>query len=397
MTSVHTHEAQNAVAEPPTPDELVRRASALVPLLRERGSRCEELRQLPPETLEDFIDAGFVRSATPVRFGGYGYDPDVVCELGVQLGRGCGSSAWVGCFYPAHQYMVGWFGEEAQAEYWADGPDTLSATASAVRSLSQRPAKGGIRVSARIALSSGIDHSQWIIFHTSEATLLVPRADWRIEDDWFVAGLKGTGSKTVVVEDAFVPEHRILTHADAAAGDYPGASLYDSPWYRLKNPGPALLPSFILAPVIGMAQGIIEIFDERARSRTSSHTGEPAIERPTNQLWYAESSVEVDLARELLFRNLRSLAELGANGGEIPTESRARFLRDSAYACRLCTRAADRLLASGDSGALFESKSLHRLARDLRAGALQYVLNWEEMAIQFARVQWGLKPQTMLI
>lgn len=392
--TVATTELHEAI---PTPEELVARAQSMIPQLRERSARTEELRMIPPETVQEWIDLGLVRSATPRRFGGYGYGPDVVVEIGMQLGRGCGSSGWMGAFYPGHQHMVGWFGEQAQAEYWADGPDTLSATASAIVSYDGHRVDGGLHItSARVRLSSGIDHSAWVIFHTPEETVLVPRDSWTIDDDWFVSGLKGTGSKTIVIENAFVPEHRIVSHADMAAGLYPGRELSDSPFYKLPNPPVVVLPNMILCAVIGMAQGVVDVFDERIRRRVSHHTQDPAIERPMNQYEFAESSVEVDIARMLLRNNLKRLQgwpELD----EIPLEERARSRRDLGYACRLCIRATDRLIASGDAGALYEVNDLHRLGRDVRGGGLQYALNWEEMALQYSRVLWGLPPQTFLI
>ena len=378
----------------PSVDELVERARSMVPALMERAVAAEELRRLPDETVQDFKDAGFVRMGTPKRFGGYGYGFREIANVTEAIGLACGSSAWMCSFWPTHQLLVGWFSEEAQTEYWADGPDTLSSTASAISKWEATPVDGGIRATGAHRFSSGIDHAEWVILTSPNENCLVPRSDIAIVDDWYVSGLKATGSKTLTYESIFIPEHRILTHEQFANDFYPGKEIYpEEPLYKIPNPMPLVLPQAILAAVIAMAGGVLEVFDQRVRTRRDPVTGEPAMERQIVQHRFAESSVEHDIARMLLHRNLD---ELLANPAA-PLEVRARIRRDTTYASFLCTRLVDRLVASGDSSAIYEQNHLHRLARDVRAGALQFSLAWDETAIQYSRVHWGLPPHTRLI
>src|SRR6266513_1745807 len=122
-----------------TRDELRRKAADLVPVLRERSARCEELRRIPPETVQDVIDAGFLRIAQPVPFGGLGLGVDTVAEVAIEIGRGCPSTAWMVGQWPGHNFIAGMYTKEAQDEYFADGPDTLSSTASAVVKMDAQP------------------------------------------------------------------------------------------------------------------------------------------------------------------------------------------------------------------------------------------------------------------
>jgi alkylation response protein AidB-like acyl-CoA dehydrogenase len=393
MTSVQPSSAAEAASEP-TAAEVVRRASAMIPTLRERAPRCEELRRLPPETVEEFVAAGFHLVTKPKRLGGMGLGPDTVSEVAMEIGRGCGSSGWMSSFWGGHSFEVGWFSEQAQEEYW-ENPDALSSTASAIVTLDREPTRGGVRLSTRMKFSSGIDYADWVLLQTPQELCLVPKSDFSIDDDWYVSGLRGTGSKTVVLEDVFIPEHRIVANEDVWTGRTTGARLNDGPFYKL--PRLQVQTWGIVAPVVGMAQGVVDVFDERVRTRRDPATQQPAFERPGNQLRFAESSAEVDLAREILRRNQRELAAIGGAGDELSLEHRARVRRDQAYVTRLCITAVDRLVSAGDSSALYEVNQLHRLARDTRAGALQFALGWDENSIQYARVRWGLEPQTMLI
>ena len=99
----------------PTTEELLARAWELVPVLRERAARTEELRRVPEETIEDFRRAGFFRVLQPARFGGYEMDYGITqIELASVLGRGCGSSGWVQSVVACHAWLVGMYPEAAQ-------------------------------------------------------------------------------------------------------------------------------------------------------------------------------------------------------------------------------------------------------------------------------------------
>jgi 3-hydroxy-9,10-secoandrosta-1,3,5(10)-triene-9,17-dione monooxygenase len=392
QTDALTEEPQSPAV--PAPDELVERAQSLVPALLERAPLAEELRRLPDENVTAFKDAGFARMTTPTRFGGYGYGLGVMAEVAQPIGQACGASAWMYAFWPTHQHMVMWFSEEAQADYWADGPDTLSSTASAVVAWESTPVDGGLRVTGAHKFSSGIDHAEWVLLTSADENCLVPRSDFTIEDDWQVGGLKGTGSKTIRYHDIFIPSHRIVRHEAFAENTFPGRMLYpDDPFQQIPTPPGFVLPLGILAAVVATAGGVVEMFDKRARTRFDLLSMEPAHQRQIVQHRFAESAMEHDLALTLLRRNL---AEMAAHP-DMPLLERARIRRNTTYANHLCTRLVDRLIASGDASALYDANHVHRLARDVRAGALQFALGWDETAIQYSRVRWGLEPQTRLI
>lgn len=393
-----TADARSVAAENEivAPDELVERARALVPVVRERSAEATELRKLPPETVEDFKRLGFIRAAMPVRFGGMGHDLSVVADISMQVARGCASSGWLSSFMPTHQFMVGWFPEQAQEEYWATSPNTLSSTVPGYRGMEREEVAGGLRISGRASFSSGVDYSEWAFVHTPIETCLVPRSDFEIVDDWHVAGLRATGSKSVVVEDAFVPTHRIVTNEQLANGTNAGATLYDNPWYRVRNPLMLVLNHFILAPVIGMGRGVLDIFDERVRTRIDPQTFQPAIERAGPQLRFAEASAELDSAEMFLRRNLDAVRASGKAQEPLSIEQRSEVRRNIVYAAKLVQQATNRLVDGMDSSALYEKNLLHRQAADTRAGGLQFVLHWEETAMQFSRVHWGLDPNTVM-
>jgi 3-hydroxy-9,10-secoandrosta-1,3,5(10)-triene-9,17-dione monooxygenase len=373
-------------------EEMLERAKALVPVLRERSAKCEELRRIPQETIDDLVNAGIVRMAQPPRFGGLGFGVDAVTDLALEVGRGCPSTAWMTGQWAGHNFMVGYFREEAQEEYFADSPDTMSSTASAVARLEMEEVKGGLQVSAQMRFSSGCDAADWILLFTPPLGMsLVPKADFRVEDDWHVMGLRGTGSKSVVLDDVFIPEYRTVPLEALATGRSYGAEIYpDNPWYRV--PMMPTLNTLLLAATIGMARGVLDIVDERVKSRVDLHTFKPTFERPGVQLRFAEACAEVDTAVLLLHDILAGLEHWGRQEELMPPLEFARLRRNVAYSAKLCLQAADRLLEYGDASGMYEPQPLQRWGRDVHMAGLQYMLTWDEPALAYSQRRWGLEP-----
>src|ERR1700693_690035 len=114
---------------PPDFAELLARAEALVPVLRERAARAEELRRIPDETIEDLHRTGLSRILQPKRVGGSELPFRSIVELVSVIGRGCGSTAWVLANLAAHHWLLGMWAPQAQDEIWGQSPDNLIGSA----------------------------------------------------------------------------------------------------------------------------------------------------------------------------------------------------------------------------------------------------------------------------
>jgi alkylation response protein AidB-like acyl-CoA dehydrogenase len=375
---------------------MIERARALVPTLRERAGRCEKLRHVPQETVADYIAARIHHISQPVPFGGLGLDMDTVYEVAAELGRGCGSSGWMGSFWPLHNWMIGMWPKQAQEEYWADSRDVLSSTASAAVKCNIEPAKGGVRVSGKWNFVSGVDHAAWVQLIVTDPEradlMLVPKKDFTIDDNWHVLGLCGSGSKAISVENVFIPEHRICHGAQFMTGNTAGRELYGTPFYKI--PLFSFLGYSLAAPIIGMAQGVVDLFEEQMPKRHDVQTGAPVIQQPAMQIRLAESSAEVDAVRLLMLRDLRELREYGEAGGEIPLTERARMRRDIAFAVRTSVHAANRLFEAAGAHAIYEGSPIQRLTRDVNAASHSLAITWDVPAENYGRVRWGLPPNT---
>src|SRR5437762_5869853 len=141
--------------------ELWRRAEALLPALRQRAPRCEELRQIPEETLRDFHDAQLLRIQQPRRVGGAELDFVAIVQFGALFARACASTAWNFINFAAHHHMLGMFPPKAQDEVWGESPDALIASSFVFPAGKARKVKGGYQISGRWPFSSGVDPSEW--------------------------------------------------------------------------------------------------------------------------------------------------------------------------------------------------------------------------------------------
>jgi 3-hydroxy-9,10-secoandrosta-1,3,5(10)-triene-9,17-dione monooxygenase len=215
---------------------------------------------------------------------------------------------------------------------------------------------------------------------------LVPRPEYRVLDDtWHVSGLKGTGSKDVVVEDAFVPSHRITPMGMGPQS--PAYALHGRDSYKLF--AMSLLPFTLASPLVGMAQGVIDSFTERYTGKTGAGRSAESV---ALQLRLAESSAETDAARLIVTHDTRQMIERAGRGEQFSDLDRVRYARDFGYVARLAVSAANRLFDAAGGHALFETDPIQRLWRDVHAGSHQAALYWDTIAENYGRTAFGLPP-----
>jgi 3-hydroxy-9,10-secoandrosta-1,3,5(10)-triene-9,17-dione monooxygenase len=378
---------------PVTREEMRERAAALVPRLRERAAPTEELRRVPDETIDDLVNAGLLRIGNPDRFGGVGLDLDAAFDVTMELGRGCGSTAWTYSILNTHNWMLGFWPEQGQEEYFADSPDTFASSCFDPSRARVEAVPGGYRLSGHWGFSSGCDAARWAmvggIAPGGHLLFLVPMAEVTIVDDWFVSGMRGTGSKSLTFEDVFVPGHRTASMRQMWEGRTDGWAIHRRAAYRA--PSLAVQPGTLIAPMIGMALGAVDAYTEQLQSRTGQGRT-PLTHSVASQLRLAESSAEADAARSLLRNNSREVLERAARGEAFTLLDRARYRRDQIFMVRLAIRAIHRLIEEGGAHALMESNPLQRFYRDALAASQHHQNRWDEHAEQYGRVALGLEP-----
>ena len=207
---------KNPSGEIPTKEELVARARAMIPALKERARQCTADRNVPAETIAEMQAAGFFRVLQPKRLGGYEMHPNVFFAVQKLLAEGCMSTGWVYGVLGCHPYELALFDDKAQQEVWGDDPSMLvSSTYQPVGKVEH--ADGGFYLSGHWGFSSGSLHCGWVLLGAlvfpedgegppDMRTFLLPREDYKIDpESWQVFGLQGTGSHDITVDRVFVP------------------------------------------------------------------------------------------------------------------------------------------------------------------------------------------------
>src|SRR5258708_2392260 len=302
--------------------ELKSRAEALIPVLRERAARAEELRRLPDETIADLHKSGLFRILQPKRVGGSELPFRSIVELVAIVSRGDASTGWVLANLAAHHWLLGMWPKRAQDEVWGASPDNLIGSALIFPRGRARKVEGGYRLSGRWPFSSGVDPSAWNLIGgifqdeesgaTASRIFLLPASDYTIIDTWHVIGLAGTGSKDVAVEDVFVPEYRTLAVDQIAGGPNPGSEVNPAVLYQL--PAISLFAFCIAGVSLGIAQGANEYFTQTTRTRTSYYTGRNLADFVTLQVHLAEASVITDAARAVILTDCDEATRIVEDG-----------------------------------------------------------------------------------
>ena len=383
-----------------TPEEYLARVRSLLPAVRARTLHAERLRRLPDETFKDFQGAGLFRCLQPKRYEGYELDPGTFYQGVMDVGAVCGSSGWILAVIGVHNWHLALFPPQAQEDVWGTDTSVQVSTGLSPTGIVERVV-GGFRLRGRWSFSSGCDYCHWAVVggvvpptNASDPpdvrTFLVPRRDYTIEDNWHVMGLCGTGSKDVVVAEAFVPEYRTHSYRDAFLLKNPGAAVNDGPLSRL--PFGLVFANALAASAVGVAIGALEAFREQSKTRVNVRNQTRVAEDPFFHLRLAESAAEVDGARDRMLANFREMMRLASAGTEIPLTERARYRWDAAKAIDWSVRAVDRMFDASGGRGIFLDNPIQRAWRDVHAMRAHVANNPEKIASVFGRSEFGLLP-----
>ena len=351
--------------------QLLHRARALVPRLVERAPAATAARNVPPETIAEYHEAGMLKILQPRRFGGLQGRFSLFSQIVEELTYGCASSAWVYAVLAEHQWIIASYPEQAQIDVWGDNPAAVACSSLAPRAAA-KPVAGGWRVSGHFPFSSGCDYAQWAILGVflgelgdprTIAYLLAPLAEIEIVDDWQVLGLAGTGSKSLALHDVFVPKHRCVMVADLFAGTPPGAEVYpDYPVVRARR---GFLVSYSLPPVaIALARRALDIVCRDLTTRVSRGVTRMATSEVV-QMTIGEAAAAIDTATLMLRHGRRATTDAVSSGRRITEAEALQARRDMVYAQHQVGWALERLCELSGARWVYDTDPLQEIRRDV--------------------------------
>ena len=385
---------------------MIAKAKALVPHLRDRASKTEDLRRLPTETERDLHKAGLFRILQPKRVGGSEFDYVALVDCADAIGQADASAAWNFANLSSHHWMLAMFDKRAQDLVWNKDANALIASSFIFPAGRARKVDGGYVLSGSWPFSSGVDSCEWnmlasVVSSDDEAdgieyrVFLLNRSDYTIKDTWNATGLRGTGSNDVEVNDAFVAEPMTIGVHELAGGPTPGSAVNPNALYTL--PVFSLFPFVLSGVALGNAQACLDDYIELARHRASTYNRAKLGDLQSTQIKIAEASSKIDAAR-LIMRSTCIAVMADARRGDVPdTAAKTRMRRDGAFSVNLCTEAVSLLFAASGARGLATSGALQRQFRDAHAINSHIAFNFDAAGTNYGRVALGLPCENLTL
>ncbi|ARS26370.1 acyl-CoA dehydrogenase family protein [Sphingomonas sp. KC8] len=389
----------------PTPEELIERARAMVPALKERAKRATADWKVPDETIAEMQEAGFFRILQPKRWGGYEMHPNTFFEVQKLLAQGCMSTGWVYGVVGGHPYELALFHDQAQVDVWGEDDSILVSSSYQPVGKVERT-EGGFYLSGRWGFSSGSEHCQWVLLGAmippAEAggppdmrTFLVPRTDYKIDRTWDVFGLQGTGSHDIVVDRAFVPDYRTHKSSDGFLCTNPGQKENDGALYRL--PWAQVFLRLVSSAALGGARAGVNAAVQITKDRVSTNTGKASKSDPVLLNAIAKAYAQLDEMELVLRRNFDDLIAIAETNQPIPMEKRTLYRYQSASVVRRCADLIDDLMPLLGGRAVYNSSPIVQPWLDLNAARAHVANDPNNMGPDVANGLMGEGPAFLFL
>lgn len=384
-----------------TPEELVRRTTALKPLVAAHALECEQLRRPVDAVWNAIRKTGCFYHFVPKRYGGLEFDIDSFIDAMLPIAEGCGSTGWVTAFCVEHNWMLAQFPEKFQDEtFGGDFPYIIAPGATNPPGVAE-PVEGGYRLSGVWKWGTGVMHADWVLLvgmvpgesPPRQLFLGLPAAEVEVLDTWDVAGMAGTGSNDIRCRDIFVPEHRVMDMGEMRNGCAPGAAIHaHNPVYRM--PMTPFLAITAAIAAVGVARSAIEHFKERIGVRTLLGTTTKQVEKPAAHMRLGEAAAMTETAEMILREVGRRNVALAAQEGLVRNEDRIALRAQVALAMDMCRRAIRLVVEGAGSSAHMTSSPLQRALRDINVMASHVVYDFDAATELHGRALIGLGPNS---
>lgn len=383
---------------------LLERIKTILPEIAKNAHQAELDRKAPKESIELLNKIQLNRAFLPKAYGGFEISLPEFAECVVELSKACAGTAWAYSLLCTHNHQLAMFPKQLQDEVWGQNPDSVASSSIAPFSTIEE-VEGGIRLSGEMGWSSGCDYANWAIVGCNRfdkdgnkiySFAVIPRSDYEIVDNWFVMGMKGSGSKTLKIDNVFIPEYRIqaaqdmMTGKSAGFGLYPESKIFYTP-YR-----PYFACGFS-AISLGVAERMLEAFKERTKNRVRAYTGAKVGAATPALMRLAESTHQVLAARALLERTWEDHRIHGVNKQYPTAETLAFWRTNQAYAVKMCIEAVDRLFSAAGGSAWFDGNELQRLFRDSHMTGAHAYTDYDVCAQILGRELMGLEPDPSMV
>ncbi|MBF9519364.1 hydroxylase [Mycobacteroides chelonae] len=384
-------------------ERVIDRINDLADQLREQAWEAEKLGKLPDETAKMLRAAGPIRLLQSKGYGGYEVHPREFAETVMATAALDPASGWICGVVGVHPWQVAFADPKVAAEMWSQDQDVWMASPYAPTGVA-KPVDGGYIFNGRWQFSSGTDHCDWIILGAllgdgegkplmppKMLHMILPRQDYEIvEDSWNVVGLRGTGSKDIIVRDAFVPSYRVMDGDEVIDGTAQRNAGMTGTLYRM--PWSTMFPLGISSAVIGIAEGALAAHLDYQRERVGAQ-GTAVKDDPYVLYAIGEAAADINAARQEILANVDKIWDIVDSGKEVSFEDRAAGRRTQVRAAWRAVMAVDQIFSRSGGNAMRLDKPLQRYWRDAHTGLAHAIHVPSTVFHASALSSLGIEPQ----
>ncbi|OHD03271.1 MAG: hypothetical protein A2885_06030 [Sphingopyxis sp. RIFCSPHIGHO2_01_FULL_65_24] len=382
---------------PTTSDQLRERARALAPAIAARAPDAERQRKPHDETIAALVEAEILQMLVPARWGAPESNLPTMFAVVEEISAACVSTGWIASFYINHNVYAAKFSEALQQEIFGTRGFTLmpganSPTMNAVR------VEGGWRVSGRASWGSGVMHADWVYVSglTTEGprAFALPVADVRVDDVWHMTGMAGTGSNDIVIDDAFVPDHRVTNGVEFRAGPTAGSALYANPLYSM--PQLPLAYCTVVGVLSGGLAGMIRAYRDIVTKRVRNFSGSVVKDQQHAHVALGDLELRTMIAHDLA-RGLIEKVESILHSRPFTLDDRVALKGHLAFVSQHVRDSANAIMAAAGASSFHVDQPLQRFWRDLNTVCSHAFWDWDTTRELVGRQQLGLEPNHPLV
>jgi len=365
-------------------DGLLERVRAVVPLVAERAAEAEQKRKPDDDVIEALKATGVFRSFVPQRFGGYEIDLELFLDIGVAVSEACASTGWITTFYMEHNWQLGNFSRELQAEIFSRQPYVLAPGSVNPNDGIATPKGDGYELSGHWRFGTGIVHADWVLLSGRIATepegtprmFLVPPGDVEVVDNWHVDGMAATGSRDIVAKSVYVPERYVTLRPLVAVPreDYLG-----------KIPVFPMLSLTAAIPSVGAARRAVELFRRLLAERVPFGTKKTQSQRAPGQVRLAHALADARAAETVLRAVARALTHHARGGAQLSFMDQIQMRLTIAHVVRDCKKVVRDVVDGSGASVHFLDHELQRILRDVQMMSAHTVFDLDLVAEQSGR------------
>ena len=387
-------------------EEIKARAESIIEDLKKYADQAEADRRLCKESVELIKNNGLLRTVQPRSCGGHELPFRSYIDVLSAVGEGCGATAWVLGVWHAHSWLMGHFPEQARQDVYAGNPDTFVSAVIGPRGKAVKQDDGSYILNGFWPFGSGCEHSQWMILGAEvfdragekidEADLLMPTTDIDIQDDWYVAGLQGTGSNSLVAGDVKVPAHRYLSLPQLIEREAPAYKAEDTGWVTLSQAVP-VLTICLVGGALGVARAALKEFRRTVPGKRVAYTAHIADDWIPVQVALGSAAAEIHAAELVMYKMADDIDHYAQLNEAMPIEMRGRIRMDCCLSVKMLLDAVDKLYLYAGASALSVESTLQRASRDLHATNMHALLMYDASAEIYGRILLGKDSNSPII